>query len=242
MDAFARGGFYAILDLRAPARGYWDALPARDRESDAVADPCGPAGAWPDARDRARALLAAGPCCLQIRAKDAPARLVFEAARALRPLCVAARVPLCINDRLDVAILAGAELAHLGQDDLPLAEARAARAAAGRTAAELRLGVSTHSLAQARAAVAGGADLIGFGPVFPTGSKERPDPVVGLAALAEVVRAVDVPVVAIGGITPDNVAAVAATGAHAAAVIAAVETASDPIGVGLAIARAFARR
>ena len=182
---------------------------------------------------RARALLAARPCCLQLRAKLLTAAALRDAAFALAPLCRAAGVPFCVNDRLDLALLVGADLVHLGQDDLPLADAR--RIAAGR----LGIGYSTHGPAQAAAAIAGGADYIGFGPVFDTASKLRPDPTVGLEALRALCATSPIPVVAIGGITLDNLAAVAATGAAAAAVIGAVNRAPDPTTAGREVAAAF---
>jgi thiamine-phosphate pyrophosphorylase len=103
----------------------------------------------------------------------------------------------------------------------------------------LVIGISTHNPAQAMAAVAGGADYIALGPIFGTASKANPDPVVGLATLAEVCRAVSVPVVAIGGITLETAGAVARAGAAAAAVIAAVDRAPDPVDAGRRIASAF---
>jgi thiamine-phosphate pyrophosphorylase len=103
----------------------------------------------------------------------------------------------------------------------------------------LAVGVSTHSLAQARAAVAGGADYIGFGPVFATRSKLRPDPVVGIAGLAEVVAAVPVPVVAIGGISRAQLGQVIATGAAAAAVIADIDNANHRLTAAREVAAAF---
>ena len=189
---------------------------------------------------RANKLLAAAPACLQLRAKSASARAIEAGARRLLPLCRAARVPFCVNDRLDVALAVGADVVHLGQDDLPLADAQRVRALAGRP--ELLIGFSTHNLAQARAAAAGGADYIGFGPVFGTRSKLNPDPTVGLEALSEVCRAVAVPVVAIGGVTLDAVPAVARAGAAAAAIISAIDTAPDPTAAGRAVAAAFAAR
>lgn len=184
---------------------------------------------------RARDLLAARPCFLQLRAKSLGAAALRDAARALLPLCRAARVPLCVNDRLDVALLVGADAVHLGQDDLPLAEAR--RIAAGR----LLIGCSTHRPDQAQAAIAGGADYIGFGPIFDTRSKLRPDPTVGLEALRAVCAASPIPVVAIGGITLQTVDAVAATGAAAAAVISAVDQAFDPTAAARQVAAAFVK-
>jgi thiamine-phosphate pyrophosphorylase len=188
---------------------------------------------------RARALVAAGPCCLQLRAKSASARALEAAARRLLPLCRAAGVPFCVNDRLDVALAVGADVVHLGQDDLPLADAQRVRAAAGRP--DLVIGFSTHNRAQAVAAAAAGADYIGFGPVFGTRSKANPDPMVGLDALAEICRAVAVPVVAIGGIALEAVPAVARAGAAAVAVIAAIDAAPDPTAAGRAVGAAFAR-
>ena len=210
-------GFYAILDATPELLGDGGALEAR-----------------------AARLLAAGPCCLQLRAKAVGARQLEAAARALLPLCRAAGVPFCVNDRLDVALVVGADVVHLGQDDLPLADAQRVRAAAGRP--DMLIGFSTHNPAQAAAAAAAGADYIGFGPVFGTRSKANPDPTVGLEALAEVCRAVAVPVVAIGGITLEAVAAVARAGASAAALIAAIDAAPDPHAAGRAVAAAFAVR
>jgi thiamine-phosphate pyrophosphorylase len=210
----AMRGFYAILD--APA-SWLDDPEALER--------------------RARQLLAAQPCCLQLRAKGSSARALAAAARPLVRVCQAAGVPFCVNDRLDVALSVGADAVHLGQDDLPLDEALRVRAASGR--GDLLIGFSTHDLTQALAAAAGGADYIGFGPVFATGSKVNPDPVVGLDQLADVCRAVSVPVVAIGGIALEAVRSVASAGASAAALIAAISTASDPTAAGLQIRAAF---
>ncbi|HEY2901380.1 MAG TPA: thiamine phosphate synthase [Polyangia bacterium] len=186
---------------------------------------------------RARALLAARPCCLQLRAKGSDAAALRDGARLLLPVCRAAGVPFCVNDRLDVALAVGADVVHLGQDDLPLADARAVLRSTGRP---IVVGISTHNLVQARAAAEAGADYIGFGPVFGTASKQNPDPIVGVETLAAVCRAVTVPVVAIGGITLDRVAFVAAAGASAAAVIAAVNQAADPAAAGRQVAAAFA--
>jgi thiamine-phosphate pyrophosphorylase len=186
---------------------------------------------------RARELLAARPCCLQLRAKQLPVADFCGLGHALRIECTDADVPLCINDRLDVALAVGADIVHLGQGDLPLAEARRVRAVT--LAQEMLIGISTHDLEQAKAAQAGGADYIGFGPVFPTATKSDADPAVGLTALEKVAAAVRLPVVAIGGIALANIEAVARAGAAAAAAIAAIEQAPDRAAAGRAIARAF---
>ncbi len=183
-------------------------------------------------------LLAAGPCCLQLRAKQLGLAALCELGHALRPLCNQHGVPLCVNDRLDVALAVGADVIHLGQGDLPLAEAVRVRSAV--RAPALAIGISTHDIDQARAAVAGGADHIGFGPVFQTQTKPDAESAVGLSTLREVAAAIHVPVVAIGGITLDNVAAVARAGASAAAAIAAVDGAPDRTMAGRRIALAFA--
>jgi thiamine-phosphate pyrophosphorylase len=202
-------GFYAILDVRADAR---TPLP------------------------RAEALLAGRPCCLQLRAKTLSAADFVALARAVLPLARAAGVPFCVNDRLDVALAVDADVIHVGQEDLPLPDVRAVLAARGR---RMTVGVSTHNLAQARAAAAGGADYIGFGPVFATSTKDRPDPVVGVTLLAEVVRAVNVPVVAIGGITRARLPAVVNAGAQAAAVISDIDSAPNPADAARAVSAAF---
>jgi thiamine-phosphate pyrophosphorylase len=206
-------GYYAILDVKGTS----------------FASSC--------ARAHAGRLLAAQPCCLQLRAKQLPTRDFCLLAHELRRLCTDAGIPLCINDRLDVAIAAGADAIHLGQSDLPLADAVRLRGAVG--AGRLSIGISTHDLAEALAAVAGGADHIGFGPIFATQSKADAGAATGLAALRRVAEQVKVPIVAIGGITLENVADVARAGASAAAVIAAVDNAPDPTAAGRRIAAAF---
>jgi thiamine-phosphate pyrophosphorylase len=210
-------GYYAIVDLPAPAGGAVDSR----------------AQLLSQIEPRAEALLAARPCCLQLRAKSLGAAAMRDAALWLKDRCRAAGVPFCVNDRLDVALAVGADAVHLGQDDLPLADAR------GIAAGRLLIGFSTHNPAQAAAAAAGGADYIGFGPIFNTRSKLRADPTVGVQGLRAVTTALSIPVVAIGGITLDTVASVAAAGAAAAAVIAAVNDAPDPTAAGRQVAAAF---
>jgi thiamine-phosphate pyrophosphorylase len=125
-----------------------------------------------------------------------------------------------MNDRPDLALLSGASGLHLGQTDLALDDARTLFPGA--------FALSTNTLAQAREAAALGVDAIGFGPIFATSSKINADPSVGLEALREVCSAVDVPVIAIGGITLQHAAAVASTGASYAAAISAICRAFNP--------------
>ena len=166
---------------------------------------------------RADLLLEAGACALQIRMKDASAAEVLAVARRVREATRRHGALLIINDRVDLALASGADGVHLGQTDLPIEAAR-------RIAPRLVIGVSTHDEAQVRAAVAAGADYLGYGPVFATRTKMNPDPVQGIQALARACAlAAPVPVVAIGGITPASAAALAAAGAAAACAISSVD-------------------
>ena len=156
-----------------------------------------------------------GCAALQLRAKRLDDRALLAIAERLNAACKRANVPFVVNDRPDIAALIEADGLHLGQDDMRIAEAREIVGA-------IDIGVSTHSLQQAIEAHRDGADRIAFGPVFETTTKENPDPVVGLARLEEVCRSVSCPVVAIGGITPENRAKVLDHGATQLAVISAL--------------------
>lgn len=170
----------------------------------------------------ADAILRGGCAVLQLRAKRLRASETDALASRLHAACRTSAVPFVINDHWSLAQRLGVEGVHLGQDDLALELARA------RLGPAIAIGLSTHDLVQARDAQARGADLIGFGPVFATRSKENPDPVVGLQGLSAVCSAVTVPVVAIGGITLDNVARVASCGPALIAAIGALCGADDP--------------
>lgn len=167
------------------------------------------------------AALAGGASAIQYRSKDAPPGLRREQARALAELCRAQGVPLIVNDDIDLAREAGADGAHLGADDGDLAAARRA------LGPDKLLGASCYDrLELALAAKAAGADHIAFGSVF--ASPTKPAAVrAPLALFAEAHRAVGLPLVAIGGITPENAAAVIEAGADAVAVISAVFDAPD---------------
>ncbi|HVZ35204.1 MAG TPA: thiamine phosphate synthase, partial [Polyangiaceae bacterium] len=149
-----------------------------------------------DPLDFAERVLAARPALLQLRAKLLGARDALALSRALQARCRPLAVPLFVNDRPDLAILAEASGVHLGQSELSLADVR-------RLAPELAVGVSTHALDEVDRALEERPAYVAFGPVFTTASKRNPEPVVGLALLAEAARRcrrVDVPLVAIGGI------------------------------------------
>jgi len=161
----------------------------------------------------ARAVAAAGVPAAQFRHKGPFTReelfLADQIGRLFRP----ARLRYIINDRADVALMVGAAGVHLGQDDLtPVAVRRM-------VGSSLWLGFSTHTAAQLRSAEQEPVDYLAIGPVFATGSKQNADPVLGVEALAELRRLTTKPLVAIGGITRDNAAAVLASGVDAVAVI-----------------------
>ena len=168
----------------------------------------------------ATTMLDAGARIMQLRLKDIPARDFLAAARAIAALCRARGAVLIVNDRVDIAMLAGAHGVHLGQEDLPL---DAARRVAG---ADMIIGISTHTIGQARAAEDGGADYIGFGPMYPGGLKSIRTGQ-GLENLRAVRSAVKIPIVAIGGITEATVPEILAAGADAAAIITDVLAAPD---------------
>lgn len=168
------------------------------------------------------AALRAGARAVQLRDKEVGAGVLLEEARRLRALTRKWGALLFVNDRLDVALAAGADGVHLGADDLPVAAARRV-APPG-----FLIGFSADDPRVAREAARAGAAYIGCGTVFPTSSKGDAGEVIGTERLDEVARAVSIPVVGIGGIDPDRAPAVAATAAAGVAVIRAVMAAPDP--------------
>ena len=155
-----------------------------------------------------------GAAVVQLREKRAPASEFYEQARAALAVAAERGVQLIINDRVDIVVATGASGVHLGQDDLPPA---AARLLLGDDAV---IGYSTHSVAQAMAASRLPIDYLAIGPIFATSTKENPDPVVGLDGLRAVKDAVgNLPLVAIGGIKPENAAEVLRAGADSVAMI-----------------------
>jgi thiamine-phosphate pyrophosphorylase len=182
---------------------------------------------------QAAAALDGGARVLQLRWKEAPSGEVLQATRRLVALA-AGRALVILNDRPDLAVLAGADGVHLGEEDLPVAEARAI------VGEGLLLGRSTRTLADGLAALAAGADHVGFGPVFATATKSIAAPPRGLAMLREVAAGLPAPVVAIGGIGLDTIGEVAAAGAACAAVIGALFDAAEPRARAVALAAAFA--
>jgi thiamine-phosphate pyrophosphorylase len=165
-------------------------------------------------------LFAGGARLVQIRNKKASAREFLSQLE-----CVVALAPgdaqVIVNDRVDIALIAGAAGVHLGQTDLTPAAARSILGS-GRI-----IGYSTHNLKQALEADGLPVDYVAVGPIFATSTKENPDPVIGLDQLAEICRAVKKPVVAIGGITLQNAQQVIKAGAHSVAIIRDLLTRSN---------------
>jgi thiamine-phosphate pyrophosphorylase len=178
--------------------------------------------------DVVRAAIQGGATVIQLRDKASstsgarPVRALVELGQALLEITRPAGVPLIVNDRIDVALAIDAEGVHVGQDDMP---APLARQLLG---PDRILGVSAGTVAEARQAQRDGADYLGTGDVYGTPTKADAGVPIGVTGLAEVARAVSLPVVAIGGIQPDNAAAAIQAGAAGIAVISAVIGAADP--------------
>ncbi|HZZ86469.1 MAG TPA: thiamine phosphate synthase [Anaeromyxobacteraceae bacterium] len=188
----------------------------------------------PDPVEQARAAIAGGAEVVQLRLKALPAGEILEAARRIVAEA-RGRALVIVNDRPDLALLADADGVHLGEEDLPPDEAR-------RLLGPSRLvGCSTRTLEEARAALAAGADHVGFGPVFATRTKAIAVEPRGLAALRAVAAALPAPVVAIGGIDEGSIGAVAAAGAAAAAVVADLFANGDVRARAERLTAAFAR-
>jgi thiamine-phosphate pyrophosphorylase len=175
-----------------------------------------------EVREVVEAALEAGAPAIQLRDKAADAAALAQAARTLCALTRRHGALLFVNDRVDVALASGADGVHLGPDDLPVAAVRA------KVPRDFLIGYSTDDPEAARRAVVDGASYIGCGTVYGTTTKADAGEVIGLARLDEVARSVPVPVVAVGGITPERAAEIARTRAAGIAVAGAVMRAPDP--------------
>lgn len=164
--------------------------------------------------DMIKLVLRAGVKCIQYREKDLSRRDIYENAVIFRELTRSFEATLIINDHADIALAVGADGVHLGQDDLPLKEAR--RIMGGGI-----VGISTHDLDQAKEAELGGADYIGFGPVFHTTTKDAGTPK-GIYNIRTIKENIRIPVVAIGGVSLDNIESVVDAGADAVALATAI--------------------
>jgi len=175
-------------------------------------------------RDQVKQLIEGGATLIQLREKRASPREFFQDAREALSIAHAAGIKLIINDRVDIALAIGADGVHLGQTDMPIEPAR--RLLGDRAL----IGFSTHNLNQVEEAVRLPIDYLAFGPIFPTATKENPDPIVGLTELAQIKNVSgSLPLVAIGGITADRIREVLISGADSVAIISAVLNRADPI-------------
>jgi thiamine-phosphate pyrophosphorylase len=166
--------------------------------------------------------IAGGADTIQFRQKGGATREMIRVAEQMRALCKRTGVIFVVNDRVDVAIASHADGVHLGQDDFPIPLARKL------LGGEAIIGGSAGSMEQARDCLLEGADYIGFGPTYPTTSKEDAGPASGLGLLKQIVEAIPLPIIAIGGISRDNLPLVIQTGVHGIAVISAVCCQDDP--------------
>jgi len=170
--------------------------------------------------DCAQELAGAGARLMQYRHKHAPAGEMLQVSKQLASSLQPHGITFIVNDRPDVAAIAGASGVHVGQDDLGVAATRT-------LAGEKIIGISTHNLDQFKVATESDADYIAVGPVYATSSKENPDPIVGTEMIRRVRDLTDKPIVAIGGIKLENAAEVIAAGADSVAVISDILAAPD---------------
>jgi len=166
--------------------------------------------------DLTRYAIKGGADTVQLRQKTGSTRDMITVAVEMKALCAETGVTFVVNDRVDVAMAAAADGVHLGQDDFPIPLAKRV------LAEDCIVGGSASTLQEALQCLTDGADYIGFGPVFYTMSKEDAGPASGLTLLAQVVKSVPIPIIAIGGINHTNLPAVMNTGTYGVAVISAV--------------------
>ncbi|MBW2609439.1 MAG: thiamine phosphate synthase [Deltaproteobacteria bacterium] len=163
-----------------------------------------------------------GADVIQFRQKSGSTREVIEVAQQMKRMCAESDVTFIVNDRMDVAIAAEADGVHLGQDDFPIPLAREM------LGKDRIIGGSAATMEEARICLSEGADYVGFGPVFPTTSKDDAGPVSGIEILKQVVKEIPLPIIAIGGVVADNTPDVIQAGARGIAVISAVCCQEDP--------------
>jgi thiamine-phosphate pyrophosphorylase len=166
--------------------------------------------------------LAGGVSIVQLRAKRLSTREFFDLAKEVKRITDKRKIPLIINDRVDIAMAAGAAGVHLGQDDMPLSMARKL------LGKKKIIGTSVHTVAEAQRAERDGADYIGAGTVFPTISKQDIRGIIEPGGLNKICKKVAVPTLAIGGVSLSNVADVMRSGAAGIAVISAISDSNNP--------------
>jgi thiamine-phosphate pyrophosphorylase len=172
--------------------------------------------------DLTQMAIAGGADTIQLRQKTGSTREMIETARKMKLICEQSGVAFIVNDRVDIAIASDADGVHLGQDDFPIPLARKL------LGGDRIIGGSAATFEEAGNCLSDGADYIGFGPVYPTGSKEDAGPVRGAAMFKHVVESIPLPIIAIGGVDAGNIFEVLKAGAHGIAVISAVCCQEDP--------------
>ena len=149
---------------------------------------------------------------LQLREKYLPDKNLISIAKDIREITKGTETKFVVNDRPDIAVICDADYLHLGQDDILIEDAR-------KIVGNMKIGLSTHSIEQAKEAISKCPDYIGFGPIFPTNAKEKADTPVGTEKLKQVIDFAEIPVVAIGGIFPENINEVINAGAKNIAMV-----------------------
>lgn len=185
------------------------------------------------ALDIARAAISGGVTLIQLREKDAPLKRVLAEGRRIRELCREHAIPFVVNDRVDVALLLEADGVHVGQDDVP---GSAARRLVGPGKI---VGVSAGTAEEAAWAVQEGADYLGVGPIYPTGTKKDAGDAIGTGLLAKLKARYGLPLVGIGGIGAGNAAPVVQAGADGIAVVSAIARQPDPVAASRALRAAI---
>ncbi len=166
------------------------------------------------------AALKGGVTCVQLREKELDEMAFLQEARDICDLCHRYGIPFIVNDNVDIAIACGADGIHVGQEDMAADKVR-------RLVGDgMMLGVSVHTVEEAREAVANGADYLGLGAVFPTSTKTDVEQMPG-ALLREICGAVDVPIVAIGGINRNNIESLSGSGVDGVALVSAIFSTAD---------------
>lgn len=179
--------------------------------------------AWLGSRtlcEQVEAALKDGVTCVQLREKELEEEAFLQEARELCALCRRYGVPFLVNDRVDIALASGADGVHVGQEDMDPAQVRL------RAGEDLILGVSVHTVEEAREAVRKGADYLGVVAVFPTATKADAERVTG-QMLRDICAAADVPVVAIGGLNRDSIPRLSGSGVDGVALVSAIFSAED---------------
>ena len=164
--------------------------------------------------------LRGGVTCVQLREKEMDDEEFLQEAKEIHALCRQYSVPFIVNDNVEVAVACGAEGIHVGQEDMAAGDVR------HRVGDGMIIGVSVHTVAEACEAVRSGADYLGLGAVFPTGTKTDVDQM-SSETLRAICAAVDIPIVAIGGINRGNIGSLAGSGVDGAALVSAIFSASD---------------